>query len=564
MSTADALTCLAFSPDGQKIASGTARSGVTITDISSKSKHQLEMLADSHAHVTAVAWSPDGEKIIGALPDHTIRCWNVTSTHPVGPPFGEHKDSILTAGFLPDSTRAISLSGDGELLIWDPESGIVTQQVTVSNDTQTMFVAALSTDSNLLVTSDTKEGVAWEIPKCARIAAIALPDIPLLQAAIIPHSGPRVVLAFGDRSFWIWNTSTGKHDDARFEGLDEDDIPFAMAASPDGKLLALEIDGDVDHPTHFYDTKGHEFTASNMRCTHPFAFSPDGKLFAASSVPSDSKDGSYKLVIRSVEEITGCSPLDLPAMITQKTKGKRRSLGLNTGFFDQSPHSSGSHPIRVGPGPSLSDDHQQASLRTTNRKGRILPLPKIWKRIRHPRSPKVRPNVREAQQRSSRSASRERRIPPLGNVWTRIRHPRSHRTASIPPVVEVATAQAQRRTIVSGPRRRTTAQSSSGAGANPRSQLPSTQEGSAQASSDIRNNEQGATASPLRHEATVRNELAKSSGQVRRPGHTQGHMVREDRVSADSLLVYTERDTESVRVHGCWNNFWNWLCYKAF
>jgi len=315
MSTADALTCLAFSPDGQKIASGTARSGVTITDISSKSKHQLEMLADSHAHVTAVAWSPDGEKIIGALPDHTIRCWNVTSTHPVGPPFGEHKDSILTAGFLPDSTRAISLSGDGELLIWDPESGVVTQQVTVSNDTQTMFVAALSTDSNLLVTSDTKEGVAWEIPKCARIAEVALPDIPLLQAAIIPHSGPRVVLAFGDRSFWIWNTSTGKHNNARFEGLDEDDIPFAMAASPDGKLLALEIDGDVDHPTHFYDTKGHEFTASNMRCTHPFAFSPDGKLFAASSVPSDSKDGSYKLVIRSVEEARILTPhVQLPLL----------------------------------------------------------------------------------------------------------------------------------------------------------------------------------------------------------------------------------------------------------
>jgi hypothetical protein len=36
----------------------------------------------------------------------------------------------------------------------------------------------------------------------------------------------------------------------------------------------------------------------------------------------------------------------LPAMITQKTKGKQRSLGLNTGFFDQSPHPSGSHPVR--------------------------------------------------------------------------------------------------------------------------------------------------------------------------------------------------------------------------
>ncbi|KAG2116165.1 WD40-repeat-containing domain protein [Suillus clintonianus] len=302
MSSADALTCLAFSPDGQKIASGTARSGVTITDMSSRSEHQLQMLADRHIHVTAVAWSSDGQKIMSASPDHTMYCWDATSSHPLGPPFEEHKDVILAAGFLPDSSRAMSLSRDGELLVWDTGSGVVTQQVTVSNAAQTIFVATLSMDSSLLITSDTREGVAWGIPKCARMAEIALPDIPLLQAAIIPNSRPQVVLAFGDRSFWKWDINTGKHDDARFEGLGEDDIPFAMVASPDGNLLALEIDGDVDRPTHFYDIKGHELPASNMRCTHPFAFSPDSKYFAASSVPSDSKDGSCKLIIRSVEE----------------------------------------------------------------------------------------------------------------------------------------------------------------------------------------------------------------------------------------------------------------------
>jgi WD40 repeat protein len=301
MST-DALTCLAFSPDGQKIASGTARSGVTITDILSKNKHQLEMLTGTHTHITAIAWSPDGEKIISASPDHTIHCWNATLRQPVGPPFAGHKDLILTAGFLPDSSHAISLSRDGKLLVWDTGSRVITQQVTVSSGAQTIFVAALSMDSSLLVTSDTKEGVAWEIPKCTRMAEITLPEIPLLQATIIPSSRPRVVLAFGDRSFWVWDVNTGKHDNARFEGLDEDDIPFAMAASPDGKLLALEIDGDVSHPTHFYDIEGHELTTSNMKCTHPFAFSPDSKFFAASSVPSDSKDGSFKLVIHSVEE----------------------------------------------------------------------------------------------------------------------------------------------------------------------------------------------------------------------------------------------------------------------
>ncbi|KAG2049783.1 WD40 repeat-like protein [Suillus hirtellus] len=527
MSIADALTCLAISPDGQKIASATARSGVTITDISSKNMHQLEMHADAHTHVTAVAWSPDGGKIICVLSDHTIRCWNVTSARSVGPPFEGHNDLIITVGFLPDSSHAISLSRDGELLVWNTGSGIVTQQVTVSNASQTIFVAALSIDSSLLVTSDTKQGVAWGIPKCARIAEIALPDIPLLQAAIIPNDRPRVALAFGNRSFWIWDANTGKHDSACFEGLGKDDIPLAMAASPDGMLLALEIDGDIDHPTHFYDMKGHEFTTSNMKCTHPFAFSLDGKFFAASSVPSDSKDGSCKPIIRSVEEILGRSPLDLSATIIPKDKGKQRSLGLNPAFFDQPPPSGnaqGRH-IRFGSGPSSSSVHQQAS---TGRDRRVSPLSKIWKQIRHPRSPEAR----EAHQMSSRSANRERRIPQLANIWTRIRHPSSHRVAS---TVDVPTAQAKRRIVVSRPPRTATAQSSSSTRENARSQTMSTEQGSAQ-----------------------------SSRQAGRPEHTQGHIDVEDRESIDSGMVYAERDTQSVKAHGCWNIFWNWLCYKAF
>ncbi|KAG1859814.1 hypothetical protein F4604DRAFT_1152397 [Suillus subluteus] len=121
MSTSDALTCLAFSPDGQKIASSTARSGVTIVNILSKSKRQVptgNAYRRSYARrCYSISWSPDGEKIISALPDYTIPCWNATSTHPVGLPFGGHKDLILTAGIRPASSHAISLSRDGELLM---------------------------------------------------------------------------------------------------------------------------------------------------------------------------------------------------------------------------------------------------------------------------------------------------------------------------------------------------------------------------------------------------------------------------------------------------------------
>lgn len=244
-------------------------------------------------------------------------------------------------------------------------------------------------------------------------------------------------------------------------------------------------------------------------------------------MPSDSKDGSCKPIIRSVEEILGRSPLDLSATIIPKDKGKQRSLGLNPAFFDQPPPSGnakGRH-IRFGSGPSSSSVHQQAS---TGRERRVSPLSKIWKQIHHPRSPEAR----EAHQMSSRSANRERRIPHLANIWTRVRHPSSHRVAS---TVDVPLAQANRRIVVSRPPRTATAQSSSSTRENARSQTMSTEQGSAQ-----------------------------SSRQAGRPEHTQDHIDVEDRASIDSGMVYAERDTQSVKAHGCWNIFWNWLCYKAF
>lgn len=299
MSSADALTCLAFSADSQKVATGTARSGVTTTHIDAESTH-LEMSAVTHTPVI-VAWSSDGEKVMSASLDNMLRCWNTVSSKLLGPPFQGHKELILAASFFRDSSHAISLSRDGELLMWDTGSGEITRQETVSKYAQTIFVATLSVDGTLLVTSDGKQGVAWDISTCAQVRNIALPNVPLLQAAIIPNSR-QVVLAFGDMSFWIWDTTTTNYDGARFEGLGRDAILSAMAVSPDGGLLALEIDGINDYPTRFYDRKGREFANLNIRCIHPFAFSPDGKKFAASRVRSDSKDGSHKLVIHAVEE----------------------------------------------------------------------------------------------------------------------------------------------------------------------------------------------------------------------------------------------------------------------
>jgi len=311
MSFANPLTCVAFSPDSEKVACGTAHSGVTITHVDSKSK-PVETFAIADTSITVISWSPDAEKIMVASSDNKLRCWNTVSSHAIGLPFQGHQETIIAASFL-DTFRAISLSRDGEVFVWDIRSGKIIRRGMVSERGQTIFVAALSVDDTLLVTSDGKEGIAWEIPGCVQITDIPLPNVPLLQAAIIPNRLRQVVLVFGDMSFRIWDTKTGTLNHARFEGFRRRDaIPLAMTVSPDGKLLALEIDGmRDDRPIHFYNRTGKELARPNIKCIHPFAFSPDGKNFAASRVSSGPKDDTHKLVISSVKEArTSCCTFD--------------------------------------------------------------------------------------------------------------------------------------------------------------------------------------------------------------------------------------------------------------
>jgi|SRR6267154_1632172 len=129
------------------------------------------------------------------------------------------------------------------------------------------------------------------------------------------------------------------------------------------------------------------------------------------------------------------------------------------------------------------------------------------------------------------------------------------------------------RLVVSHPRNKAKTQkdaAQSSSDARPNSQTPvasgsrqraSTQEALAQSSGDSRRNSRRPAAS---HSASARDGRVQpgSSSQVRRRRHAQGLNDGEES-DASSGIVYTTRDTESVRPHGCWNIFWDWLCYKS-
>jgi len=139
------VTALAFSPDGTRLASASHDRTVKVWD--SSSGKELLTLAGHSGPVEAVAWSADGKSIASAIDKTHIRLWDastgktlrtldsrvapvediVVETHLYLPYLDEFSEGmpgrVLSLAFSPDGKRLASGSQEGFINQWDLASG---------------------------------------------------------------------------------------------------------------------------------------------------------------------------------------------------------------------------------------------------------------------------------------------------------------------------------------------------------------------------------------------------------------------------------------------------------
>ena len=120
----------------------------------------LQTLEGHGGSVFSVAFSPDGQRLVSGSDDNTVKIWDTASGGCLQTLQG-HSDCVLSVAFLPDGQRLVSGSHDKTVKIWDTASGGYLQ--TLQGYSDWVRLVAFSPNGQRLVSgSDDKIVKIWD------------------------------------------------------------------------------------------------------------------------------------------------------------------------------------------------------------------------------------------------------------------------------------------------------------------------------------------------------------------------------------------------------------------
>ena len=277
------VNTVAFSPDGQTVASASEDGIIWLWEAASGAEKQV--LEGHQARVNAVAFSPDGQTVASASYDGTIRLWEAASGIKKQVLEG-HQGWVNTVAFSPDGQTVASASEDGTVRLWEAASG--TEKRVLEGHQDSVNAVAFSPDGQTVVSASYDGTIRlWEAASGAEKQVLKGHQGWVNAVAFSPDR-QTVASASEDGTIQLWEAASGLEKQV-LKG--HQDSVNAVAFSPDGQTVmsASSYDGTIrlweaTSGTEKQVLEGHQGLVKVV------AFSPDGKTIASSSY-----DGTIQL-----------------------------------------------------------------------------------------------------------------------------------------------------------------------------------------------------------------------------------------------------------------------------
>jgi len=283
----DYVTALAWSPNGQWIASGGTDGTVQIWEAATGKTCQTYL--GHQAAVNALSWSPDGITLVSGSEDHTAHIWHaLTGAHRLT--YRGHTGPVDAVAWSPDGTRIASGSSDRTVQIWDAPTGMLHMTYhghgELIPDGGYMMHAVAWSPSSFYLASASEDGTThlWDAATGKQrhvFRELNRDRRGNMKSVAWLHNGAALLVA-GDWTIWIYDSITGKD---LFTYTSPDKTIFGRAApSPDGQYVASVEGGSAIRIWHTETGEQHFAYRGHNECwSAALAWSPDGTRIASAS-----------------------------------------------------------------------------------------------------------------------------------------------------------------------------------------------------------------------------------------------------------------------------------------